>query len=545
MVMIIFLVIAVPAVLYIGLSLPPVQRHIAAIAEKELSKQLAANVDIGQLTITPFNRVMLRDVSIALEEGRDTVMTIDRLGSGFNLYELFYNREIVINYVEVIGLNLKITQDSASAPLNIQPIIDRIAKKDPDKTHSAVNLAINTVVLRNSVLAFDRKDAPLPNDRYFSPNHIKVYDLSADLLLPSLGNDGNHITVKRFRMKEQSGLEITNFTGNIELTPDLLAWSSVAIDMPGSCLKLRDCRLPNSQHLSIPKLITGSHLDFGIEKGSHISIYDLSALLPLPETGLDPTLDIELQLSGQIDEDSRLHVNVGNGHEMKLDLSANIHNITDSIAGRIEDIKLNANLDLKGFAGFLPLNPRQTTILESAQHADLNLKGNLSRSRATIAGHIISDIGSARFDTHFTSLNTHRPHYKIDIETSDIDLGGLMNNKSLGLLTAAVRADGHIDLKPSGLNSITSSMPTGTTEIEFEQLGINGHTWSDINAIATTTAKSYNVEIESGDPAALFTASANGLIEGNQKSMNLKGKIVDIDLGKLQTTRSLMVNTLG
>ena len=225
--------VTVPAIVYVGLSLPPVQRRLSSVAEKELSGLLGADVSIGTLTIAPFNRAMLRDVSVTLDDGRDSVMTVERLGAGVNLYELIMNREVVINYVELIGLDMEVSRDSAGAPLNIQPIIDKLSPKDPNKPKSHFNLAINTVILRDSRLSYDIDSVPAPEPGRFSAAHIRVSDFSADFRLPSVGNDRQIVEIKRFKVKEQSGLEITDLIGNVAITPDSLSWHGVNISKIG------------------------------------------------------------------------------------------------------------------------------------------------------------------------------------------------------------------------------------------------------------------------------------------------------------------------
>lgn len=62
---IIALVFGVPALSYVGLSLPFVERSIADVLEKQLSELLQVNVTIGRIEISPFNRVTLSRVVIA------------------------------------------------------------------------------------------------------------------------------------------------------------------------------------------------------------------------------------------------------------------------------------------------------------------------------------------------------------------------------------------------------------------------------------------------------------------------------------------------
>ena len=119
------LVIAIPLLLYIGLSLPIVQEKICAVAETELTKVLGTDVEIGSLSIKPFNQVILKDVHIADSAGEQAAI-VKKIGAGISLYDLMSGGNIVINYAELIGLDAHIHRAAPDAPLNIQNIIDNI-----------------------------------------------------------------------------------------------------------------------------------------------------------------------------------------------------------------------------------------------------------------------------------------------------------------------------------------------------------------------------------------------------------------------------------
>ena len=57
---------------------------------------LGARVTVGDLGVTPFNRVTLRDVTVETAPG-DTALTVRRLGAGINLWSLVSGDRIAIN----------------------------------------------------------------------------------------------------------------------------------------------------------------------------------------------------------------------------------------------------------------------------------------------------------------------------------------------------------------------------------------------------------------------------------------------------------------
>lgn len=112
---------AVPVTLYILLSLPGVQKTLSSRAEQELTRLLGTPVDIGSVSFAPFNRVTLRDVTVTDMRG-DTALAVGHLGAGISFIESIWNKRPVITYAEIIDLHMKLTRDSAGAPLNIDPI---------------------------------------------------------------------------------------------------------------------------------------------------------------------------------------------------------------------------------------------------------------------------------------------------------------------------------------------------------------------------------------------------------------------------------------
>lgn len=106
----------IPVVLYVVLSIGAVQREVGKVAEHELAKLLGADVAIGELTVSPFNKVLLKDVSVTVSP-EDTVLRVDRLGAGVVLSKLIFERRVVFSYAEIIGLDARLYRDSTERPI--------------------------------------------------------------------------------------------------------------------------------------------------------------------------------------------------------------------------------------------------------------------------------------------------------------------------------------------------------------------------------------------------------------------------------------------
>lgn len=96
-----------PLVLYIVLSVSGVQRAAGNVAESELSKLLGAEVKIGDVDFSPFNKLTLKDV-IVKDSLNDTIMSVERLGAGVVMSKLLVERRLIFSYAEVLGLEARI-----------------------------------------------------------------------------------------------------------------------------------------------------------------------------------------------------------------------------------------------------------------------------------------------------------------------------------------------------------------------------------------------------------------------------------------------------
>lgn len=85
---ILFTVIIMVVVLYLAsyilLSVPSFQNFVKGEVEKEASAFIGSRLEIGSLTVSPFNEVMLHDVRVFDPDGR-RCLSIESLGAGIRL----------------------------------------------------------------------------------------------------------------------------------------------------------------------------------------------------------------------------------------------------------------------------------------------------------------------------------------------------------------------------------------------------------------------------------------------------------------------------
>ena len=110
LVILLVLPLAVPALLYILLSIPGIQNALGHRAEKELTTLLGTDVSIGKVEYSPFTRIVLKDVTVNDTTGQQA-LSIGHLGAGVSINESLWNKRFVITYAEIIDLKARLWRD--------------------------------------------------------------------------------------------------------------------------------------------------------------------------------------------------------------------------------------------------------------------------------------------------------------------------------------------------------------------------------------------------------------------------------------------------
>ena len=231
---VVVLLVLVYTALYLGVSMPYFQNKLKAVAEREASKFLETNVTIDGISISPFNQVVLTGVNIPDQQGGDLIK-VDKLGAGVSLYDLVVRRKIIFNFAEIDGLHGTITRPDKNSPTNLQFIIDKFKPK-PDQPPKPYDIVINNAILRNCDIAYDVLNEPRKAAGRFDPNHMKITDLTADLVFPRIKNNDFVIDVNRLAFNEQNGLELKKLSGKFKIDDTRTEINNLVVELPGTKL---------------------------------------------------------------------------------------------------------------------------------------------------------------------------------------------------------------------------------------------------------------------------------------------------------------------
>ena len=541
LVVLLVLPLAVPALLYIFLSVPVIQKSIGTRAEKELSNLLGTPVRIGKVEFYPFNRIALTDVNVKDPSTCRDCLHVGHLGLGVSLSESLWNRYPVITYAELLDVSIHIQRDSLSAPLNISPIIERLKGTDTGK-ETPFHLAVNMVVIRRSAISYDVTNIPEREDGVLDPYHLRINDLRADLRAPYISNTSVSAQIKRLGASDQSGLTLSSLSAQIDMSRDAMTIGNLSFTLPNSQLQFDDITLNGSPLVKEWKPLSQTPISINLLPGAHISTEDISPLLPILH-GIDRTLNLQLRSTVTADnidiERLSLSDTENNGNiEFKGDISDFLNGF-DSSTTNVRSV--NIALDINSIINTLGNSPTP-----SLQKIGSTLTRYSSLGVVNLLGHGNLSVKDVRFDGSLTTL------------CGDIDFDSCTIFRASEI--APVLISGKLligDLNPSGLNSQLQSLTKlsatadfdlkierngdiyGTSNLKCNELEWDKSIYYDLSASADFSGNTIDASFESSNPGMDFRINAGGDIRGQAPINHLHAELNDIKLSTFVTSKRL------
>lgn len=537
MLMLLALAFTVPAALYVALSFNSVQQSICKRVERELSNKLETKVSIGHISLSPFNKAALLNVSV-LDSRGDTALTVKRLGAGISLRHLL-RRKLVFNYAELLGMDVRIYRDSVGAPLNIQSIIDALSKKEPDKKPSQFDFRINTVVIRTSQVSYDVRNLPSTPGQ-FNRNHIYIRDLRADIRLPRIANDDFTIDLRSLALNEQSGFVLSHLGGKFHITPTTLDIEGLQLRLPHSTLTINNQRLNLSVLKNASKAKKNFTFDIDILEGSTIATTDLVAFLPTLDK-LNLVTDITASISGTPNDIAIKSFHIKSSDNVYFcKLQGSIKGLTDSSDPdiNIPDAEISANgAAIADFISrFTTLPPRATQILRNLgdTRALLSFAGTLHE--ATLTADIATAPGKIDIDGSFKIKSSRNVSFSGGVNADRFDCSRLL--ASIG---HTMEQFGPTTLKAKVDISTINGSPHGEITADLPVITYRGYTYTNVYAHTDITGKSYMGEIDVNDPEVTLHLNAEANLDYAEKTVDFYLEAENVDLQAL----NLVSNTQG
>lgn len=524
----IVLAIVVPALLYVALSLPWVHDAIREKCERALSEKLGVEVTVDDLGIRPFNRATVRGVAMVCDG--DTLMTVDRLGAGINIYELVIHGNITVDYAELTGVDIRLKRDTPDSPLNIQPVIDALSGKTDDKKPTEFDLRINTVVIRTSTVSYDVASVPHAETGTFDPSHVKITNLRADLNIPRLSNDDCRVNLRRLAFSEQSGLEVTDLHSAFIYSPAAIGWENMVITMPGSIIKPKDFKESLSSIGGMAAGLSERMVSLGFNQGSHIYLPDIAPLVP-GAGDFDATVNFDIDIEADLNRINLNSINItDNSGELALTLrDGAVENplSKDKLHYKVDDFSLR----IGGALYAMLADSRYPMLKKIALPHGLTLKGNaegnLRSGRAKADANIDNGVMTAQM-AYIKRDDTTPLKAKFDISAKNINLQEALGRDGLGTLNGNFKGEAVMAGRRSNAHF----------EGAVSDFTYRGHSYNSLTAALDYNAGTISGNAALTDEAGNVGIDFNGVITPGKEKLKLTAALDNVDLHGLNLTDS-------
>ena len=230
----IWTLVALYVLLLILIHLPGVQRGLGHRVADLLADKLGTEVNIGRIDLGFFNRLILDDVEIR-DQADSTMLRASRLSVKLDLLPLMESK-VSISSAQIFGARVLLYRTDSVAPLNCQFAVDAFSSADTT-SQSALDLSIKSLIVRHSIVSYDRYDRPATPGR-LCPDHLRLSNISANVQLKALRPDTLNVYVRRLSFGEQSGLDLRRASLRLEANPSTFRLTDLLVQLPATELSI-------------------------------------------------------------------------------------------------------------------------------------------------------------------------------------------------------------------------------------------------------------------------------------------------------------------
>lgn len=429
---IIWTLIVLYLLLIVLMHLPSVQTFLGKEVAEALADKFGTKVEVRKVNLGFFNRIIIDDVMMYDQQG-DSLIYASRLSAKID-YMAATQGKISVSSAQIFGLRANLYRQTAKSPANFQFVLDSLASKDTTQ-HKPLDLHIGSLIIRRGAIAYNQRDVA-PRSGVFSPQHIRVSELSSHILLNHVTDNSIDLLLKKLSFKDESGFKLQSLHFKLQADRQKATLKEFRLLMPRSELVLDD--LKATYRFEGKRFIPESLRFKGGIQQSKITFADVASLVPALRH-FDDAVFVSSRFSGTAKSISvpSLNLRTGSGsfnlqargsysHASSHPAwNADIANLNLSPAG-VEFLAENLGSKVKIPKEIQRLGTIHLTGKAKGYEKVLSAKGNIE----TDAGNI--SLQAVKNDDRI----------KASVDTRSVNLGRILDNRKLGTVVARIDAHG-------------------------------------------------------------------------------------------------------
>ncbi len=429
---IIWTLIVLYLLLIVLMHLPSVQTFLGKEVAEALADKFGTKVEVGKVNLGFFNRIIIDDVMMYDQQG-DSLIYASRLSAKID-YMAATQGKISVSSAQIFGLRANLYRQTAKSPANFQFVLDSLASKDTTQ-HKPLDLHIGSLIIRRGAIAYNQRDVA-PRSGIFSPQHIRVSELSSHILLNHVTDNSIDLLLKKLSFKDESGFKLQSLHFKLQADRQKATLKEFRLLMPRSELVLDD--LKATYRFEGKRFIPESlHFEGGIQQ-SKITFADVASLVPALRH-FDDAVFVSSRFSGTAKSISvpSLNLRTGSG-SINLQARGSYSHASSHPAWNADIANLN-------------LSPAGVEFLAENLGSKVKIPKEIQRlGTIHLAGKakgyekVLSAKGNIETDAGNISLQAVKndDRIKASVDTRGVNLGRILDNRKLGTVVAKIDAHG-------------------------------------------------------------------------------------------------------
>ena len=429
---IIWTLIVLYLLLIVLMHLPSVQTFLGKEVAEALADKFGTKVEVGKVNLGFFNRIIIDDVMMYDQQG-DSLIYASRLSAKID-YMAATQGKISVSSAQIFGLRANLYRQTAKSPANFQFVLDSLASKDTTQ-HKPLDLHIGSLIIRRGAIAYNQRDVA-PRSGVFSPQHIRVSELSSHILLNHVTDNSIDLLLKKLSFKDESGFKLQSLHFKLQADRQKAILKEFRLLMPRSELVLDD--LKATYRFEGKRFIPESLRFKGGIQQSKITFADVASLVPALRH-FDDAVFVSSRFSGTAKSISvpSLNLRTGSG-SFNLQARGSYSHASSHPAWKADIANLN-------------LSPAGVEFLAENLGSKVKIPKEIQRlgtihltGKAKGYEKVLSAKGNIETDAGNISLQAVKndDRIKASVDTRGVNLGRILDNRKLGTVIAKIDAHG-------------------------------------------------------------------------------------------------------
>lgn len=429
---IIWTLIVLYLLLIVLMHLPSVQTFLGKEVAEALADKFGTKVEVGKVNLGFFNRIIIDDVMMYDQQG-DSLIYASRLSAKID-YMAATQGKISVSSAQIFGLRANLYRQTAKSPANFQFVLDSLASKDTTQ-HKPLDLHIGSLIIRRGAIAYNQRDVATRSG-VFSPQHIRVSELSSHILLNHVTDNSIDLLLKKLSFKDESGFKLQSLHFKLQADRQKATLKEFRLLMPRSELVLDD--LKATYRFEGKRFIPESLRFKGGIQQSKITFADVASLVPALRH-FDDAVFVSSRFSGTAKSISvpSLNLRTGSG-SFNLQARGSYSHASSHPAWNADIANLN-------------LSPAGVEFLAENLGSKVKIPKEIQRlgtihltGKAKGYEKVLSAKGNIETDAGNISLQAIKndDRIKASVDTRGVNLSRILDNRKLGTVEARIAAHG-------------------------------------------------------------------------------------------------------